>query len=373
MCPLAQGRRAQRNNGEAKVQVLAKLAGRHRGRQVAIGRGQHAHVHLEGRLAAHARQLARLQHAQDLGLRRQAHVADLVEEDGSAVGQFEKTLLARGRARERPALVTEQLGLDELGRNSGAVHLDEGFVAQRAFAVDGARDEFLASTRLAGDKHARARWRHLGNLGVERGHGWALPDHLETAFGDRAQPRHLAHHGPPFEGVAQRHDQPLAIERLFQEIVSAGLGRANCVGERAVTGNHDHHGFGLRLGAFLLLRARLAHGFQHFVPRDIGQLHVEKNHIGRDVGKPGQGFFPARGLVDRVALALEHHAHGTADIFLVIDDKNRGGHGCLDFTSSPLALDRRSTSPDPWSPRTHVAREWQCPDIPSEPRDPGRQ
>ena len=83
---------------EPEVEVLAELAGRDRRLQIAVGRGDDAHVDLQHLLAADARELARLQHAQHLGLRGQVHVADLVEEDRPAVGHLEQ---ARACARSR--------------------------------------------------------------------------------------------------------------------------------------------------------------------------------------------------------------------------------------------------------------------------------
>ena len=66
-----------------------------------------------------------LQHAQHLGLRLQAHVADLVEEDRAAVRQLELAAAVGHGAGERAAHVAEQLALDQLLGNRRAVHLDE--------------------------------------------------------------------------------------------------------------------------------------------------------------------------------------------------------------------------------------------------------
>ena len=81
-----------------------------------------------------------LQHAQHLGLRLQAHVADLVEEDRAAVGRLEHAAPLGHRAGERAALVAEQLALDQLLGNRRAVDLDERAVPPAAARVDrGAR------------------------------------------------------------------------------------------------------------------------------------------------------------------------------------------------------------------------------------------
>ena len=75
--------------------------------------------------AANRPELALLQHPQQLGLQPQRHLADLVEQDRAAVRQLEQALAPGARAGERAALVAEELGLQELGRNRRAVDLDE--------------------------------------------------------------------------------------------------------------------------------------------------------------------------------------------------------------------------------------------------------
>ena len=66
-----------------------------------------------------------LQHAQHLGLRLQAHVADFVEENRAAVGHLELAAAIRDRAGERAPHMAEQLALDQLLGNRGAVDFDE--------------------------------------------------------------------------------------------------------------------------------------------------------------------------------------------------------------------------------------------------------
>ena len=50
----------------------------------------------------------------------------------AAVGQLELAAARRGGAGERAFLVPEQLGLEQLGGNRRAVHLDERAVRERA-------------------------------------------------------------------------------------------------------------------------------------------------------------------------------------------------------------------------------------------------
>ena len=59
---------------------------------------------------------ALLESAQDLSLKRQRQLANLVEEDGAALSELELARLALHRAGECPALVAEQFGLEQCSR-----------------------------------------------------------------------------------------------------------------------------------------------------------------------------------------------------------------------------------------------------------------
>ena len=83
-------------------------------------------------VAADALEDALLQHAQQLHLHGQAHVADLVEEQRAALGDLEAALARGDGAGERALLVTEQLALEQLGGNGAAVDGDEGTLTARA-------------------------------------------------------------------------------------------------------------------------------------------------------------------------------------------------------------------------------------------------
>ena len=109
-------------------------------------RGDDAHVAVARDVAADALVHALLQDAQQLHLHRQAHVADLVEEQRAALGDFETALAGGDGAGEGALLVAEQLALEQLGGNGAAVDGDEGTLAARTRCVDGARSNLFAST-----------------------------------------------------------------------------------------------------------------------------------------------------------------------------------------------------------------------------------
>src|SRR5690606_24117787 len=135
-----------------------------------------ADVDGDGAVAADAGDPALLERAEHLRLRVEAHVPDLVEEERPAVGLLElPDPLLRG-AGEAPLLVAEQLGLDELARDGGAVDLDDGAGAAGALVVDPAGDELLARAGLAGDEHARLGRRHAGDGALDALDGRAVAD-----------------------------------------------------------------------------------------------------------------------------------------------------------------------------------------------------
>ena len=103
-------------------------------RQVAVGGGDDAHVDLDRALGADRVDLAFLQGAQQLDLHVQRQLADLVQEQGAAVGLLELAQVLVGGAGEAALLVAEQDGFDQVLRDGAAVDGDErlaGALARR--------------------------------------------------------------------------------------------------------------------------------------------------------------------------------------------------------------------------------------------------
>src|SRR5436189_120777 len=73
--------------------------------EVLVRRRDDADVDVDGLRAAEARELALGEHAQELHLRGERHLAHLVEEERAAVGELEATLAPPLGAGERAALV----------------------------------------------------------------------------------------------------------------------------------------------------------------------------------------------------------------------------------------------------------------------------
>ena len=82
---------------------------------------EHAHIYPDGLVSADAFDLAFFEHAQQLGLHGERHVADFIEENGALLGLLEFAQVAIGGAGERSFFVAEEFGFDQLRWNRGAI------------------------------------------------------------------------------------------------------------------------------------------------------------------------------------------------------------------------------------------------------------
>ncbi len=123
--------------------------------EVLVRGGDHPDVDLPRLRGAERQDLALLERAQELRLQRFRQVADLVEEEAAALG-LEEEARARIDAGRDARLDAEELGLEQLGRDRGAVDRQEGPGAARAAHVDRLGDQFLAGARLAKEQDVEA-------------------------------------------------------------------------------------------------------------------------------------------------------------------------------------------------------------------------
>ncbi len=176
LAALAERRHRHRHDGEPEIKVLAEFPAGHLALQIALGRGDDAHVGLDRFVAADAAKLARLEDAQELGLHVEREIADFVEEHRAALGELERALARGDRARERAALVAEELALDERVAHRAAVDDDERLALSRRVLDDGAREDVLAGARLALEEHGALGRRDALEHAEDAAHGEALPE-----------------------------------------------------------------------------------------------------------------------------------------------------------------------------------------------------
>ena len=156
---------------ETVIEVLAQQSLGEHLIELAVGGRDDPDIHLDGRLASGAREVAALQHAQQLHLQIGRHLGDFVEEERAAVGAFEHAAMPPVGAGEAPAFVAEELALHQGGGDRAAVDRDEAVPAPTAQIVEGPRHQLLARPRLTRDQDRRARRRDPRNQLVDLLHG----------------------------------------------------------------------------------------------------------------------------------------------------------------------------------------------------------
>ncbi len=179
--PFAERRDADRHDAQTIVEIFSEAARGDEFVEAAIGGGDDSGGDLDRLLTTDSLKLAVLQHAEQLRLRGFVQISDFVEKDRATVGQLELAASERRRTRERALLVSEQLALDQFGRNRRAVDLDERSRGKRALAVNVRGQQLLARARLADSRTRHIGSRHLRRLlhGVLK--DWRRSDHLRRS------------------------------------------------------------------------------------------------------------------------------------------------------------------------------------------------
>ena len=115
----------------------------------------------------------------------------------------------------------------------------KGSAGALAAQVDGLGDQLLARAALARDQHPRIGGSHFFDQAEDlldrrrrADHLVALQALLEERVAFPFQPR-------PLQGVLQRDQDALPLDRFLQEVEGADLDRLHGVGDGAVAGQHD--------------------------------------------------------------------------------------------------------------------------------------
>ena len=99
-----------------------------------------------------------LDRAQQLGLQAQRQLADLVEEQGAAVGRAEVAERVLAGVGEGAAHVAEELRFGQRLDQVGAVEGDERAAGRSAERMQRSRHQLLAGARLAVNQDGRFVW-----------------------------------------------------------------------------------------------------------------------------------------------------------------------------------------------------------------------
>ena len=192
------------------------------------------------------------------------------------------------------------------------------------------RGKFLAGPVLAGNQDGSIGSAHLLDIAQD------LPDrrrctHDAVVNLDLAgQPFHAVGQPPDHERVAQRHEQPVGVEGLLEEVEGPLARRLDGGADGAVARYHDHHGAGVPL----------PNPFQDLQPVHLGHLHVQENDIRPKIRVVDQAARPVGRQMHSVPLVLEQLLQRDADRLLVVDDENPCHGSDSRLSAGPSGADR---------------------------------
>ena len=149
--------------------------------KILVRRRDDANVDLLRLIAAQPFEFLLLEDTQKFCLKLQRDVADLIEEEGAVVSQFESADFARNRTGKSSLFMTEKFAFQQAEWNRSTVESDELTVAPRAEVVDGAGYQLLTRAGFTGDQHCRVGWRDGSDLRKGRFEDCGIPDHSVEA------------------------------------------------------------------------------------------------------------------------------------------------------------------------------------------------
>ena len=152
LAPLPQGRYRDGDDVQPVIKIGAESAFFDHAKQRRIGRRDYTHVDTRGANVTQTLELPFLQHPQQLGLESQRHLANLVQEQRSALGDLELSWLGRRCPRECAFDVSEEFTLQQVLGQSRTVHSDERPGAAVADTMNEACEQFLAGATFSFDQ-----------------------------------------------------------------------------------------------------------------------------------------------------------------------------------------------------------------------------
>ncbi len=268
--------------------------------QQTVGGGQNAQIELQGAPATDPLHLALLQHAQNLGLQRQRHLGNLIEQQGATVGLLEFARLALVGAGEGALLMAEQRRFEHVLGNGGAVDRDEGLAGTGRVAVDETGQLLLAGAALATDQHIRIALCH------------PLRQRQQASTAGGLGQRIMLVNRYCCQMTPHRFDQPLAAEG-FDQIVGRILPhRLHRLFDRAV-GGHQHHRQHRSAALDLLQQLMAIHA---------GHVDVTQQQAGLDLFEPRQRRLARIDAAGIETGQLQGFGQGLGQIEVILDHQN---------------------------------------------------
>ena len=323
---VAQRRDKDGDDRQAVIQVLPEMAFADGALQVAIGRGDDPHIHLHVANAPHSADHLVFEHAEEFGLQERRQLADLVEEESSAVTDFKQALLHRLGVSESAFLVAEEFRFHQVFGNGGTVDGHKRPTLPRALVVNRFGYEILSGAALALNQDGGCfAGCDLADKSHQLAHFARNGDHVVVAgalANLAAQRLNFVSQARSFQRVLHGHGQLVEIQRLADEVVGSHLERGFHVIELRIGSHHDH-------GANV---ACLFQPIQHIQPAQIRQSDVQQDEVRRLSMGHAQAFLARRRFQRLIAPLLALLLQRPADQLFIIHDENSDVWHLLYFT-----------------------------------------
>src|SRR5882762_5908779 len=182
-----------------------------------MGRRDHPHVGADRLVAADPLELTLLQDPQERDLRLGWEIADFIEKNRAAFGEFEPPQALVYRSRERSPLVAEQFGCDQGWLDGCAVEADHRPRRPMGAGMDRLRDPLLPRPCFSEDENGRIGRRYHLYPVHHRPERRALADH-RVENGSRSLPARGCSLRRARHRLPDRGQERVAVERLRQEL-----------------------------------------------------------------------------------------------------------------------------------------------------------
>ena len=285
LASLAQGRQVQRYGVQAVKQVLTEGSRLNAGFQIGV-RGRHnPHINLVCLGGTHSGHLALFNHRKQLLLHQGRQVANLVQEQGAAIGLFHTPLLCGGGAGEGSLFMTEEFALEQGFRNAAHVNGHHSLAVSGGKAMQFVRHHILSRTVLAGDQHIGVCGGNAGNLFLQRADTFRLANESACVV-------IMPCVSVGQSGTAQVHSgmhgiqHSLLVPGLGNEVHRSGLDGTHGLFRAGEGGDEQHNGFRVNLQNLLQTGIPFlsAHGI-------LAEVHVQEDDVGLEVlHKLGHAF-----------------------------------------------------------------------------------
>ena len=150
---LPKGRGGEGQHVEPVIEVFAKATSLDLLLKVFVGGSDHSNIDLDWLAPAHGLDDPFLNGAKQFDLHVQGEVADLIEKEGSAMGEFESTHAVGNSPGKGAPFVAKEFALNELSGDCPTIDGHQVFLRPGRAVVKGLGNQFFSGATLPYDQH----------------------------------------------------------------------------------------------------------------------------------------------------------------------------------------------------------------------------